>query len=259
MYICRMQYNWLQKAGSAITAPVVGKCYSFFYFPTPVEVRLGDKIIKTKPHACLLNKPGQPRNFYFAQDTQMHWIHAYPAFSELLERYPIETETLLYPEDSGFLPRMFRDIFREFTMRQPYREDMVDCLLTQMVIRLSRALSENQSIHSVSLENRQKIRRLHDELLSKPERKWTVAEMAEAVYLSPSRFHSAYKAMYQSSPLQDVIQARVEMAKELLCSGEQYTLPVLAERLGYKSQYHFIEQFKSVTGMTPGVYRRKNR
>ena len=32
-----------------------------------------------------------------------------------------------------------------------------------------------------------------------------------------------------------------------------------AEMLGYNDQYHFIRQFKSFTGISPGKYRKSNR
>ena len=101
--------------------------------------------------------------------------------------------------------------------------------------------------------------KIHNKMMSAPEKPWVVADMAKSVNLSVSRFHAAYRAIYDSSPVKDVITARVERAKELLVTQERATLPEIAEQLGYKNHYHFISQFKSVAGMTPGVYRRVNR
>ena len=36
------------------------------------------------------------------------------------------------------------------------------------------------------------------------------------------------------------------------------TLVCVAEKLGCKNQYLFIRRFKSVTGITPGTYRKEN-
>ena len=48
-------------------------------------------------------------------------------------------------------------------------------------------------------------------------------------------------------------------AKSLLLSDKRYPLPQVAEMLGYNDQYHFIRQFRTETGMTPGDYRRKQQ
>ena len=43
---------------------------------------------------------------------------------------------------------------------------------------------------------------------------------------------------------------RVEKAKNMLAQG--VSVSRTAELLGYGSTYHFIRQFKQVTGVTPG-------
>ena len=83
--------------------------------------------------------------------------------------------------------------------------------------------------------------------------------MAEMASLSPSRFHAVYKALYGTSPLQDMIEAKINYACSLLLTNESLTLPAIAELLGYNDQYHFIRQFKAVTGQTPGAYRKSQR
>ena len=59
--------------------------------------------------------------------------------------------------------------------------------------------------------------------------------------------------------MQDVIASKISYARSLLVSNAQLTLPEIAEKLGYNDQYHFIRQFKAVTGQTPGAYRKEMR
>lgn len=51
------------------------------------------------------------------------------------------------------------------------------------------------------------------------------------------------------------IAQKTERVKELLAYGE-LSLAQIADRLGYSSSAHLSAQFKSVTGMTPGQFRR---
>ena len=53
-----------------------------------------------------------------------------------------------------------------------------------------------------------------------------------------------------------MIRGKMDHAKSLLLMDEYIPLATIAERLGYSSQYHFIRQFKQITGMTPGAYRK---
>ena len=45
--------------------------------------------------------------------------------------------------------------------------------------------------------------------------------------------------------------------EEALLADRELNMAQLAEKLGYNDQYHFIRQFKAMTGMTPGSYRKK--
>ena len=47
---------------------------------------------------------------------------------------------------------------------------------------------------------------------------------------------------------------KIEMAKNLLQYSD-YPIIEIANRLSFSSQSHFIQQFREVTGMTPGKYR----
>ena len=110
--------------------------------------------------------------------------------------------------------------------------------------------------HTIGGVEGRRMRDLRFQMLSHPEKNWTVEDLAKQVSLSPSRYHALYKKLFGSSPMKDVINAKIDMAKTILLSDETTTLPVVAQRLGYKSHYHFIRQFKAVTGLTPGVYRK---
>ena len=259
MYIFRAQYNWLQKAESYLAGSMQSNLYCFFYFPTSVEIGVRGEKIQAKPHACMISAPCVPRWHYFAQDTRMHWLHCHLAFGELLEKYHIPVGEIFYPEDIGFMAPLFRKLRLELSAKAPGYEEMMDTYLVQMLVMLSRNLEDDRAFHGVNPADRKKIREIHDEIISAPEKNWVVADMAKSVNLSVSRFHSAYRAIYNSSPVKDVITARVERAKELLVTQERATLPEIAEQLGYKNHYHFISQFKSVAGTTPGAYRKFNR
>ena len=79
--------------------------------------------------------------------------------------------------------------------------------------------------------------------------------MAELAYVSPSRFHTVYRAAFGISPMDDLIHARIDTAKNRLCNSNE-SVNRLALELGYKNVTHFCRQFKKITGMTPVEFRK---
>lgn len=187
----------------------------------------------------------------------MNWMHNDASIISLLEKYDLPISQVFYPENPSFIADSFRGMYREFNSNDPYREELLDGYVEELLIMLSRSIHDVRLPLQLSSGEQKKLRKLRLEIISNPERQWTVADMAQQVSLSPSRFHTVYKAVFGSSPMADVINIRIDRAKTMLLMDEQVSVLTISEKLGYTNQYHFIRQFKSVAGMTPGAYRRK--
>ena len=188
----------------------------------------------------------------------MNWIHAVSEIEPLLERFSIPMNTVFYPKNTGFISDMFRKMRMELMTREEHYETILDSYMVQFLAMLSRSIQAEQGLELNSADQ-SKLYRIRWQILSNADKKWTVEEMAEMASLSPSRFHAVYKSLFGSSPMQDVIRAKMDLAKTILLLESKPTLSEVAERLGYKNTQHFIMQFKAATGMTPGAYRRNNR
>ena len=257
MLIFRAQFHYFQKAGCCINRPVV-QYYNFFHFPTPIEIEVDGKRFLTKPNACIFSEPKASRGFYFVEDTTMNWIHAYTEIEPLLEKYRIPLNTVFYPKSTGFISDIFRKMKVEMQNQEEHFEAMLDSYAVQFLSMLSRAIHTEQR-PELNSADQNKLFRIRWQVLSNAEKKWTVEEMAEMASLSPSRFHTVYKSLFGSSPMQDVIHAKMDLAKTILLLESKPSLSEVADRLGYKNTQHFIVQFKAATGMTPGIYRKNNR
>lgn len=188
----------------------------------------------------------------------MNWIHCDVSIEPLLEQYGLPIGEVFYPTNPGFISELFRRIKREFYSENLYRERVLDGYMEELLIKLSRSIQPEAMTASVGGKEAKMLQQLRWQLLSKPEQNRTVEEMAKEVSLSSSRFHAVYKAMFGISPVKDLIYAKVEQAKTVLLMDRDATMTSVAEKLGYKNQYHFIRQFKAVTGITPGAYRKEN-
>ncbi len=91
-------------------------------------------------------------------------------------------------------------------------------------------------------------------LSDKLDRPVSLAELGEAVHLSPSRLVHVFKRETGSTPRCYGELQRLERAKQLL---ERTSLPVhdVARRTGFSSQFYFATRFKKLTGRTPTGFR----
>lgn len=256
MIISGIRHDWPEKAGFLISRPEGLEEYTFLHFTTAAQFRFGDQVIQARPGACIFYSPGTPQWFRSSQAVIHNWMHTDASLAYLLERYGIPQNTLLYPHTTDFISEVFQRLEMEHFSENPHRGELMEGYVKEFVIKLARALKPKPPVTVVQRRERYKLYKLRQHILSRPEQRWTVAEMAALASLSPSRFHAVYKSVFGTSPLQDVIEAKISYAKSLLLSDEQPTLRDVAEMLGYNDQYHFIRQFKSVTGETPGAFRK---
>lgn len=259
MIIRNVRHDWPNKAGHYIDySGHLHNYYSFFHFPVPFEVLSEGEVIKVKPNACILLHPGAYRYFKCENPSIHSFLFISREADELMEHYPIPGGKVFYPGNPTFISEILQKMEQERNSDNPDKERLLTLYLEEFLIKLSRSLQEHIP-EEVSLTEQVKMRNLRQEILSQPEKKWTVADMAALASLSPSRFHAVYRSVFGSSPINDLTIARIDYAKSLLRSREHYTLQELTEMLGYQSQCHFINKFKAVTGMTPGAYRKKYR
>ncbi|GAS99317.1 transcriptional regulator, AraC family [Mycolicibacterium canariasense] len=81
----------------------------------------------------------------------------------------------------------------------------------------------------------------------------TVDTLAAQVCLSPSAFSRGFRELTGRSPYRYVKEKRLDRARQLLEEG-QSGVAVVSREVGYSSVSHFIKEFQSRFGDTPGRY-----
>ena len=84
-----------------------------------------------------------------------------------------------------------------------------------------------------------------------------IDEMAAYMNLSRSGFQHLYSHTFGVSVIHDVIKGRIEKAKSFL-SKSNFSITEISNKCGYKSEFHFMRQFKKETGLTPTEFRRSS-
>ena len=85
-----------------------------------------------------------------------------------------------------------------------------------------------------------------------------LVELATIAGLSPNHFGEAFKTSVGKSPHRFVMEKRVQQAMDLL-RHEKRSIAEIAHTAGFSSQNRLTENFRRVTGLTPGQFRRSLR
>jgi AraC-like DNA-binding protein len=86
----------------------------------------------------------------------------------------------------------------------------------------------------------------------------SLSEVASAVAVSPRHFARLFKQATGQTPVEFLIDLRLERAKELLKVPDNRVTDVCNE-VGYSSLSYFVRLFKRRFGVTPGKYARSTR
>ena len=147
-----------------------------------------------------------------------------------------------------------QELEKEITLRREYWESAIQARLELLLITVARSIAEETERVHVAAQTKAEFQKLRLKMMQSLEQKWDVERMAAEVAISPSWFFPLYRSVFGVSPNKDLILGRVEKAKQRL-EGSDISIKELAEECGYTNEYHFIRQFRLVTGLTPKQYR----
>ena len=243
---------WPEKKGFVLHRDSIGEQYIFIHFLTPVTAILRGEEINIKPGGCVYFGPNSVQSFSSPKCSLVHdWLHADVKCGKLMKKSGLECEKGYYTNNSDEITKIMSDIKVEYTIKALYYEDAASMIMENMMIKLARS-EDNTAVRidENSLRQDQFIRaraEIHMDIC----RQWTVEDMARLVNMSESRFYYLYKKQFGVSPLKDLAIKRVQTA-QMLITKKQLTVKETARLTGYNNEYHFIRQFKQITGITPG-------
>lgn len=203
---------------------------------------------ETPPDVAVIFKPGQMHRYRACNASYRNdWIHFTSSSPVPGEHFPFGMPIALHnPKDYYDL---FHLIYNEFYRASPHRGLILNNLTAALLDKISdeSKTKEYPDIY-YSLSD------LREQIYKFPANDWNTAKMSAQLNISTGYLHSLYRHYFNTTCMGDVIQSRVQYSCELLASNNK-PLEEIAQLCGYHSTEHFIRQFKSVTGITPGRYR----
>lgn len=107
-----------------------------------------------------------------------------------------------------------------------------------------------------TLESRGVVTRVAEFVRSNRGKRLTVADVADAVYMSSSGLAKLFRRETGCTVAEFITKVRIDEAKEILCNP-QYGVSDAADELGFNDPSNFCKVFKRLVGITPGEFRRR--
>jgi len=175
-----------------------------------------------------------------------------------LAKYGIPTNTVLDLGELPFLKPILEEIRFERIQKSLYWEDAVSDLIRSLFREMGDRINDLSSLFSPSQQKT--IRLLHDvrtKVHAQLSYRWTVPEMAALGDLHPTWFATIYKQQFGTSPIDDLLDARLKHAEHLLRSLSAPISRIAAES-GFTSVEHFSRLFRKRMGRSPSQVRKKS-
>lgn len=122
---------------------------------------------------------------------------------------------------------------------------------------IQQVTDKKEAVKNNYTDYKEQIYRLRRNIISEPQKEWDVDEIAHSIGISRSHLQRLYKQLFSFSVKDDVINARIRRAMQLL-THTSMRIQEISEMCGYNNHNHFMRQFKEKTGITAAQYRKEN-
>lgn len=259
MNVTSCGYGYRHPTNFYIDRPNGSGDYLFLILKSDAWFEIDGERRRVREDSVILFERGIPQRYgAMGGEFVNHWVHFEAERDDLaLWRHlkiPVNQPIPLGSTTS--LSELIRSICDEMYSDSPYARQTANLYGAMLWYKLTELLRLDQP--RAMQAHYEKLRELRNRIYREPERRWRVDDMAKAVAMSRSYFQHLYVRFFGVSVMSDVLDSRMAHAKYLLFRTEE-TVWNIAERCGYKSDVHFMRQFKRSVGMTPSEYRETRR
>ena len=206
-----------------------------------------------EPGEWVLIRPGTPHDYGVETSLkkwELLWVHFQPRAHWLAWlNWPVVAPGLMKLTIDETTLKRFRDVHRLFTSDLRRSEAFAMNALEAVLLECDR-----QNPLAATSRYDERIRRAMDYLERNIARKITLADIADAVGLSPSRLAHLFREQTGQTPQQYLEGIRMQRASELL-RRTGFSIKQIADAVGYDSQFYFSQRFKVRTKHSPSTFR----
>lgn len=223
------------------------------YFYTPFSYQVGNEMLLGNAGDVLI-MPANTLVFHGPQNKNESFVNDWMFiegndFHKLLEQFPLPESQAFHIGSNSPLHLCIQQIRQELFLKQEGYEAIIDAKVTEAIVNIYRLYKNKNNVFTATA----RIEAARRTFLCDLSKHWTLKEMAELSGYSVSRFSSLYNQIFGLSPMADLLNNRIQHAKQLLnYSGLSVT--AIAQQCGFQSIYYFSKYFKAATGVSPSEY-----
>lgn len=214
------------------------------------KVRLDGGDVVVPPDTVLLYPPQMAASYEAFDGNYSNYYVRFYTDEDFIEKVNIPFGTPISLRSPESMDNLFAVLEKEYFSGFAYSQQSMGMIIRLMIMKLAESVEDN----SMTEQQRELINLRYD-IQTRPDYQWTVNEMAQRIHVSTGYLQSIYKKQFGVSCMQDVLNRRVDLAKEYLQSSA-YSSQKIAQLCGYQSIEHFCRQFKLIAGMSPLQYRK---
>jgi AraC family transcriptional regulator of arabinose operon len=254
-------YNYTHEEDFRMDRPEGPGAWLFLLVKSDAIFYINGKRNLVKKHSYVLLQPKTPCLYQGAnenyEDDWFFFNMTDEEKSELLEK-GLVFDTSVFLGNIEEISSLIHQISYNHFSADIYHEE-IKILLTSVLFLKTAQQAKLKIIQSpdVLASKNDRLTYLRTRLFEEPALFSGIDEMAAYMNLSRSGFQHLYSHTFGVSVIHDVIKGRIEKAKSLL-SRTNFSITEISTKCGYKSEFHFMRQFKKETGLTPTEFRRSS-
>jgi len=161
-------------------------------------------------------------------------------------------------EQWPWLTRTLEHLSAEYMSGAPGSDLTVNKLTEVLLVQLLRAdFGRNSEVGIVAALSDKRLARSLAAIHESPGQRWTMENAAKIASMSRSGFARRFKDLLGMSFFDYLTRLRMRNARDLLTTSD-LSVPLIGEKVGYKSDLSFVKAFKNLHGETPRAYRMKS-
>lgn len=147
-------------------------------------------------------------------------------------------------------------LFRE---KNPLRDTFIKMTTKELVLRILQSKAKRQFLQNFYNRENKRMSYIAQYIRENICKSITTEDLAKLANMGKSSFYNLFKNTFGITPRQFIIEERIALAKKLLVTNPNQSISALSYELGYSDSAHFSNQFKSVLGISPRQFVRKNK
>ena len=188
-----------------------------------------------------------------------NWLHFDSKYLDsMMVYYQLEYNMIYRMPKNNFLTDYFQELETEFLEEKSFHRENVSITIEKILLTISRNQKHEHMISNFShyeMLHFDLFQEIRQRVLESFAQKWTIKKMADIINISENRFSVLYKKFFNTSPIDDLLNRRINHAKTLLLDTNK-TIEEIGQLCGFGSQSYFSRIFKNKTSNPPQVFRR---